>query len=230
MTAAVGAQQEQKKESMVPKFFAIFWGILLDAGLAIAAYVVLRVFGMSEYLSLLIATLVAGVRVAYVAIRLRELNGFGLFVMGNFAFGLGLAFVSGNPQFLLLKESFGTGFAGVMCLASIGFGRPFIFHASKRFDAATAEARAEWDQHWRDYPGFRRLFRFMTLVWGIGLLAEAAVRVPLVYTLPVDLAASVLPLLTPAAIAVLLVWTLRVASRAQQRLEAQTPRQQGEAG
>ena len=44
-----------------------------------------------------------------------------------------------------------------------------------------------WDSVWERFPLFRHVWRVLTVVWGIGLLADAAIRVIVAYTLPVDL-------------------------------------------
>jgi hypothetical protein len=50
-----------------------------------------------------------------------------------------------------------------------------------------------WDQLWERSPSFRQGWRTSSLIWGIGSLVDAALRVVLAYSLPVD----VVPALTP---------------------------------
>ncbi|MFD9210940.1 hypothetical protein ACFVZM_32220, partial [Streptomyces sioyaensis] len=40
--------------------------------------------------------------------------------------------------------------------------------------------------HWRADPRFRRIWRGLTVLWGCGLLVDAALRVIMAYTLSVD--------------------------------------------
>jgi hypothetical protein len=60
---------------------------------------------------------------------------------------------------------------------------------------------------WR-YPGFRRAFRMLTVAWGAGYLAEAAIRVAIVITTSTGIA-LVCSKLIPYVFAVALsAWTL----------------------
>jgi hypothetical protein len=115
-------------------------------------------------------------------------------------FGLGvlLAFVSGDVRFLLLKNSIVTGTVGLVFLASVLFGRPLSLAASQSFQPGRrAELRQEYDTD----PLVRRGHRFSSTVWGVVLLAESLVRVPLVYLLPIDVMVGVGEAMTIAAFA-----------------------------
>lgn len=205
------------QRSSVPRLFVILWGIFLDAGLAVGAYLGLRLAGFEPYYALLGGALVAGLRLGYVVLRARRFEGFAAFMCIGFLIGTGLALVTGSERFLLLKDSFTTAIMGLLFLGSCVFGKPFMFHAAKRFNAAGRTEERQWEQKWRELPGFRKLFRFLTVVWAAAFVAEAAVRVPMVYLLPIDLAATVSGLLMPAMLVGLLAWTLRRSKRAEQR-------------
>lgn len=189
---------------------AWFLGLFWDIGLSLVVYYGLRALGASPYLALLGGTVTAGLRVGYVALRDRRFDGFAAFLMVEFAVGLGFALVTGDARFLVAKESFGTAIAGLIFLGSCATGRPMVWHAAVRFQPA---ARPELDRLWRTEPGFRRAFRSLTLVWAAGLLAEAAARVVVAYTLPVDAAAGLSQLLRFAAIGLLVLWTLVAVKR-----------------
>jgi len=45
----------------------------------------------------------------------------------------------------------------------------------------------DWDGLWDRSPRFRRMWRNSSLLWGIGTLIDAALRVVMAYTLPPDL-------------------------------------------
>ncbi|MFC7107471.1 VC0807 family protein [Nonomuraea rubra] len=46
--------------------------------------------------------------------------------------------------------------------------------------------RESWDVLWERLPAFRRIWRVASVMWGIGLLLDAVVRVVIAYALPVD--------------------------------------------
>ena len=200
-----------------PRMLTILRGLFLDAGLAVATYFGLRLAGFAPYYALLAGALVAGARLAYGVVRARRIEGFAAFMCVGFLIGTGLAFVTGSDRFLLLKDSFTTAIIGLLFLGSCFVGRPFIYYASKRFRAAGGTEEAEWERKWRELPRFRRLFRSLTVVWSVAFVAEAIVRVPIVYLLPIDLAATVSGLLMPAMIVSLLAWTRRRGRQAEQQ-------------
>jgi hypothetical protein len=43
-----------------------------------------------------------------------------------------------------------------------------------------------WNVLWATEPRFRRIWRVSTVIWGLALLLDAAIRVAIAYTLPVD--------------------------------------------
>src|SRR6202012_490933 len=44
---------------------------------------------------------------------------------------------------------------------------------------------ASWAHRWADEPKFRQIWRVSTIVWGVGLLADAVLRGLMSYTLPI---------------------------------------------
>lgn len=192
--------------------------LLWDCGLAVAAYYLVRALGFGPYYALLAGTVVAGLRVVYVALRTRRVDAFAGFLLAVFGVGLVLSFVTGDARFLLVKDSIGTGVAGLIFLGTCLAGRPLTFHAAKRaMSGGGAEREAMWDRRWRDEPAFRRTFVVLAVGWGLGLLAEAAVRIPLIYLLSIDVMAGLSQVLQIVAYGLLIVWTIAYVRRAQRR-------------
>lgn len=199
-----------------------FFTLFLDAGLSVATYLGLHWAGFGDYTALLAATVVAGLRAVYVIVRRREVDAFSIFMLFTFALGLGLSFLTGSPRFLLVKESFGTAASGLVFLVTCLVGKPLMYYASQRFSAPTAQERAEWSELWQVSAGFRRMFVRMSVVWGSAFLLEAALRIPLVFVLPVPVMAVVSPILTPVLVTLLVAWSIRYGARSEQRLRAGT--------
>lgn len=189
--------------------------ILLDVGLPLFAYYGLHAVGVSDYRALLAGTVVAGLRVAFVALRNRRLDGFAAFLMAVFAVGLALSFVTGDARFMLTKDSVGTAAAGLIFLGTCVIGRPMSFYAAQRFSATTTGAATWWNTMWETSPTFRRGFRVMSAVWGIGLLVEALVRIPLIYLLPINVMVGLSTVLQVAAFTLLIAWNIWYGKRMQ---------------
>jgi intracellular septation protein A len=153
--------------------------------------------------ALLVATLAAGLRLVWVAVRSREITWFAAVMLAVFGLGLALAFVGGDPRFLLVKDSFGTALVGLVFLASLFFGKPLTLSAFQTWQPKEA---AEMDGFYRTLPLIRRMFRRSAVVWGLGLLLEAIVRIPLIYLLPIDVMVGLSTAMMVTVIVGLSVW------------------------
>ena len=87
-------------------------GLAWDVGLPLVAYYALHFLGASDWVALLTASCAAALRIVWAAVRDRRLNLFAVVMLVVFGVGLALAFVGGDPRFLLLKDSFVTGAVG----------------------------------------------------------------------------------------------------------------------
>jgi hypothetical protein len=123
------------------------------------------------------------------------------------AVGFALSFATGNAIFALLKDSFFTGVFGLLFLASLATPRPLIYRLNLDLAGADTAARAASAALW-ERPAARRVFRLMTLVWGVGLLLEAGTRVGAAFALPIASATALSPLIAIVAIGGLLAWTV----------------------
>ncbi|ANN17605.1 hypothetical protein SD37_19430 [Amycolatopsis orientalis] len=189
--------------------------LVWDVAVPLAAYYGLRLAGQSEQVSLLAGAVLAAARIAWVAVRDRCFDGFAALLAGVLGVGLVLSLVTGDAKFLLLKESFGTATAAIVLLVSC-FGRAPMLLVAVRAGSSAAK-RAELDRLTGEIPALRRAFTRMSAVWGVALLLEAAVRVPLVYTLPADVMNALSVVLLIAVIGGLSLWSVRYAGKIQER-------------
>ncbi|WP_019856433.1 VC0807 family protein [Actinopolyspora mortivallis] len=166
----------------------MFVGLLWDVGLSLLGYYGLRLLGSTEWVALLGGAAVAALRVVWVAVRDRRLNAFALVMVMVFGLGVLFAVVGGDVRFLLLKESATTGVVGLTFLVTTALRYPLTLAALQSWQPHNAEALADMYDKW---PAARHGFRLSALVWGIGLLAEALLRIPLVYLLTVDVMVAV---------------------------------------
>ncbi|WET82870.1 hypothetical protein P3102_17515 [Amycolatopsis sp. QT-25] len=189
--------------------------LLWDVALPLAVYYGLRLAGQNEQVSLLAGAVVAGARIAWVAVRERSFDGFAALLAGVLGAGLVLSLASGDAKFLLLKESFATATAAIVLLVSCFSRTPMVLVAVRA--GSNAAKRTEIDRLGDEVPAFRRAFTRMSAVWGVALLLEAAVRVPLVYTLSADVMNALSVALLIAVIGGLSLWSVRYAEKIQKR-------------
>lgn len=188
-------------------------GLAWDVGLPLVAYYVLHAAGASDWVALLAGTVAAGLRILWVAARDRTWNLFATVIMLSFAVGLGLAFVSGDPRFLLLKESLLTGAIGVCFLVTTALGRPLTLAAARTWGGDSGSLAGEYDTN----PLVRRGHRVCSLVWGFGLLTEALIRVPLIYLLPVTVMVGLSSAIAVTTLGLLVAFTFGYIRRVRRR-------------
>ena len=146
-------------------------GLAWDVGLPLAAYYLLHLAGASDWVALLAGTLAAGVRIVWVAVRNRTWNAFATVMLVSFLVGLGLAFVTGDPRFLLLKDSVLTGTIGICFLVSIAVGRPLTLAAAQGWgEGRSGPLVADYDTD----PLVRRGHQVCSLAWGFRAAGRSA--------------------------------------------------------
>ncbi|WP_281688824.1 VC0807 family protein [Pseudonocardia thermophila] len=200
-----------------PRLLALARGLGLDVGLPVAAYYVLRLLGASDWVALLAASAAAAVRIAWSAVRSRELNAFATVMLLVYGIGFALAFATGDPRTMLLRTSLITaGVAAVFLVTAARGKRPLTLTALQSFNPG----RSQQLQHEYDTkPEVRRGYRLSSAIWGGGLLAEAVLRIPLVYLLPIDVAVGATEALAVVAIVALMGWNVWYVARARRRAQ-----------
>jgi hypothetical protein len=166
-----------------------FRGFVLGALVAaVASAVTLGVVaaGLSDTTAIMAGTvllaLVQGVRLAR---GHRKLDGFALLVLVEMAATIILTSISNTPRFILVRPSFYTAIAGFYVLFTIRSERPFMMQLSKPMAAEGNPVRAEaFERAGRESARFRRAEQSMTAGLGIVLLAEAVLRVVMVWSHP----------------------------------------------
>ena len=190
-------------------------GLALDVALPVGVYYLLHLLGAPDWPALLAASAVAAARVAWSAVRTRTLNPFASVMLVVYGIGFLLALVTGDPRTLLLRTSLITGAVGVVfLLTAIRGQRPLTLAAMQSFAPARAEAA---EREYATAAAARRGHRISSAVWGIGLIAEALLRLPLVYLLPVSVAVGLTEGMAIVVLAGLAAWNVWYARRLRSR-------------
>jgi hypothetical protein len=175
----------------------------------VVAYWLLSRHGMSTVDALAVSAVLPAAGGVLVMLRGRKLDPLALLSLVAIAIGLVAGLVFHDGRILLVKESLTTGTLGVVFLGSLLTPKPLIFPLRRRlFVPDQPDARAQYDRTWQS-QAVRTEARRTTGIWGIVLLAEAALRVGLSYVLPVGTLVTISPLLAPLTLGPLAVWTLR---------------------
>lgn len=179
-----------------------FLVLLFDmAAPAILFYLFVGV-GLSSFSALLLSAVAPGLSTVYQVIRSRHLDSLAVFMLSITVVTALASLVSGSPRFLLAKDGWITGFCGLWLLATTRANPPVVvMFARPLLEGRVGPNGDSWDVLWERLPGFRRVWRVASLIWGLATTLDAAVRFAMAYLLPVD----EVPALNTAQYAVLFV-------------------------
>ncbi|MFE0137907.1 VC0807 family protein [Streptomyces sp. NPDC059037] len=178
-TVDVGARRS-RWESLKP--------LVLDAAVPTASYYLLsKGFGMGTMAALAWSSVVPAGRTVWGVVMERRVNGLAALILVANVVGLSLSLVAGDPRLMLAKDSGITATVGLAVLVSVLMGRPLMTVALKAWVTKGNPVRdAVWERLVAERGWFARMERMFSVLWGVALFGEAAVRVVGAYTLPVD--------------------------------------------
>jgi hypothetical protein len=179
-----------------------------DLGVPIALYYLLHSLGVSNLLALAICAVLPATSVAHQLVTRHRTDGVGLVVVVTVAVTIALSVAIQSPRFLLARDGLVTGVWGLWFVASAAARRPAAFILARPLmEGRRFFAAGSWDAVWESEPRFRRIWRVATVMWGVGLLVDAAVRVIISYTLPVDVVPGLGAALYPVTFVVVQIVT-----------------------
>ncbi|WP_405056078.1 hypothetical protein OG474_25450 [Kribbella sp. NBC_01505] len=196
------------------------WRLALIAGLLpVAAIVGSHLAGAGTTASMVAGAMVAGVIVVADLVRNRlraegrRIDAFAVLVLIEVLVSIVVTSISGDARFVLARTSLYLAVGGIFALATTWTDRPMMRSVLKPVAAKGDPERAEaFERVWTRSREFRGLYRAMTFGLGVVFLADAVLRVVIIYSQPADdITQTSLTSQTPL-IVLLLVWF--VASRA----------------
>ncbi len=164
-------------------------------------------------------------------IRTRHVDFISAFVLVSIGLSLLALLGGGSVKFLQLRERMVTFVIGLAFLGSAAIGRPIIWELAQagmkrqNNQALAAELAAR-----KDDPAVKRTFMVMTLVWGCGLLLDAALAVVLVMRLSVKQYLIAGPILGYGFTGALALWTVLYVRRRRRSGDARRAREATSAG
>lgn len=192
--------------------------LILDIAAPLATYSLLRSAGMTTVAALVLSGVVPAFGVAAGIIRHHRLDVVGALVLAGIVVGTVLGLVTHSPRLVLTEGSVPTAVLGVACLGSLCTSRPLMFGFALEFIGPDTPNGREMTRLWQ-YEEYRRIFRVITTVWGIGFLLEAATRVVIVYDTSTGTALASSKVTPFVWAAVLSAWTVAYGARQKRKGE-----------
>lgn len=162
---------------------AVVVNLLINLVAPLALFYGLRAAGVDQWLALMLGAIPPTAHAVVTAVKRRKLDALALFTLTILGGSVLTSFLVGSPRFLLAKDGWMTAVAGGWMLVTLR-GKPFLYQFVEAL--TTGEVHDRMVVNWRNSPTFRHVLRMATVMWGVGLVLDAGVRVALAYSLPVD--------------------------------------------
>ncbi|WP_322045357.1 VC0807 family protein [Paraburkholderia sp. J67] len=109
--------------------------------------------------------------------RFRHFDALSAIVLASLALSLLLLMSPAGQWLREIRDPLVGGFTGVLFLLSLAARRPLVFYLARSTLAREHQGRErEFDAMWQSRPALAKSIRLMTVVWGVGLVGENAVR------------------------------------------------------
>jgi hypothetical protein len=168
----------------------------------LVAFYGLRALGVPAFGALLAGAAVSAATALHSIATQRRVGGVQVFVLATMALTVLFALVSGDARLMLVRNGWGTAALGLWALLTLVGKRPFLL--STGAIAFPEDKAATWERNWTRHPAFRTLLRRCTAIWGTLFLLDAALRVGMALTLPIDLVPALDDILIAVTIAAIL--------------------------
>ena len=164
----------------------------------------------------------------------RRIDALSMLVLLGIVLSLAAVASGGSARFLQLREKLVTVIIGLVFLGSALIGKPLIYQLARAQMVRNSSDELEEFEALRSNKYFRRTMMVLTVVWGLGLLVDAATSIALVYTLSIKTYLAVNPFVSYGFMGGLSLWTflyvrLQRQKGAARRAAAQAVQQAGAA-
>jgi hypothetical protein len=148
----------------------------------------------------------------YELLKTRRLDAISLTVSGSILLTVGATAMGGSARLIQIRDALVTGAVGVLFLVTLLCRRPMIFYLARAAMARGAEGMAAYETIW-EQRGVPEIFRWLSLVWGFGLIAQTAAMCYLAWIWPVPRYLLLSPVISFAIFGVLMAGSLAYIAR-----------------
>ncbi len=148
----------------------------------------------------------------YELVKTRRIDAISLTVVTSILLTVGATALGGSARLIQIRDALVTGAIGVAFLVSLGMKRPMIFYLARAAMARSEEGMAAYETIW-ERPGVPAIFRWLSLVWGLGLVGQTATMCYLATIWPIPRYLLVSPAVSMAMFGVLMAGSLAYIAR-----------------
>jgi len=167
---------------------AVLAPVLIDLVIPLLIFYFLRQAGVGIVGATLAGSVIPVLRTVHSLVRGKKIDWMAVFMISALAVGTIASLAMHSPRMLLAKDGVITALCGFWMLGTLVAGKPMLLSIGRGIaEAKRGKGGGEiWARRWDSEPRFRHGLRLITAVWGVGLVADAVVRVVIAYTLPLD--------------------------------------------
>ena len=180
---------------------------VFDVAGPLAIYYGARRAGVSTVGSLVVSGVLPASRVIATIMRRRCVDVIGALVLSGIVLATAVGLFSDNARLYLLDGLVPTVVLGGVCLLSVPWERPVMFRIALETMGHDSPKGRAFESMWR-YPSFRRMFRVITLVWGVVFLLESALQAFIIKTSSINTAKATSNVVPVIVVGLTLAWTL----------------------
>jgi hypothetical protein len=136
--------------------------------------------------------------------RTRKLDAISLTIVATILLTVIATVLGGSARLIQIRDALVTGAVGVAFLATLLARRPLIFYLARAAMARDAAGAACYETIW-DRPGVPDVFRWLSLVWGLGLVVQTATMCWLAWIWPMGQYLLLSPFISAAMFGVLML-------------------------
>jgi hypothetical protein len=192
--------------------------LIFDIAGPLVAYSLLRKSGMSAVTALVISGVFPAFGVTISVIRHRRVDAVGVLVLAGIIVGTVTGLLSHSAKLVLVEGSVPTAVFGLASLGSLRARYPLMFSLAREFIGPDTARGQEMTTLWQ-LDGYRRVFRIITIVWGVAFLIEAALRVVIIYNTSTGTALAISKVMPFVFVAIMLTWTFAYGTRQKKKGE-----------
>ena len=172
--------------------------------------------GLSTVLALVLSGVLPFLRVGVTAVRHRRIDAIGVLVLSGIALGTVVGLASGSARLYLLDGIVPTVAIGIVCLASLLSEKPMMYRLAVETMGEDTQRGHTFAEMW-SYSEFRRIFKVITVVWGLVFLGESALQAILVETTSINTAKLTSNVLPVVVFVLTFAWTRAYGRHVQHR-------------